>query len=362
MTVLIAGGGAAGAAAACLLGPEALVIERETAAHDKMCGEFISAEAAPYLHRLGLDLEALGAVRVDAVRLVHRNRVATAKLPFPAYGLSRRVLDEALLRRAEERGATVLRGHTVRNLRDGVVEVQGLGRFPGRTVFLATGKHELRGAKRALARPPEDLVGLKMYFRLDPAQADELAGFVEILILRGGYAGLQSVEDGTANLCLLLERDRFVESGQGWDGVQALLEAESPHLARRLRGARTLLERPLAIFRVPYGHVHQAQASDPANVYRLGDQFGVIPSFCGDGVSIALHTAFAAVDAHRATATADYHRTLRRTLAPQIGRATAVYRMGRAAPALVTGLAWLCPGALRSIARLTRIPQATAPA
>ena len=78
-----------------------------------------------------------------------------------------------------------------------------------------------------------------MYFRLDPAQAAALAGTWRIVVIRGGYAGLQAVEGGAANLCLLVGRDRFVEGGQSWAGVQALLEAESPHLAARLRGATT---------------------------------------------------------------------------------------------------------------------------
>ncbi|GAC1345375.1 MAG: NAD(P)/FAD-dependent oxidoreductase [Acetobacteraceae bacterium] len=356
MRALVAGGGVAGAAAACLLGRDCVLVEREGAAHDKICGEFVSAEAAPYLRRLGLDLPALGATRIDAVRVVYGDRVARSPLPFPAFGLSRRVLDAALLARAAALGAEVVRGHTVRGIADGVAEVAGLGRFPGHAVFLATGKHDLRGVRRLPTRPPEDLVGLKMYFAVTPDEAAELAGHVEILLFRGGYAGLQVVEAGAVNLCLLLEQRRFSEAGQSWSGVQSMLETEIPHLARRLRGARPLLERPLSIFRVPYGYVHRPGADDPAGLYRLGDQAGVIPSFCGDGVSIALHSAFASVSAHRGLGAAAYHRRLHRDIGRQIGRAMAVYRIGRAAPGLITDLGRLWPGALGWIARLTRVP------
>ena len=85
MKTIIVGGGAAGAAAACLLGPDALLIERETAAHDKICGEFLSWEAQEYLSRLGLDLTALGAVPIDRVRLVYRGQVAEAPRPSKAW-------------------------------------------------------------------------------------------------------------------------------------------------------------------------------------------------------------------------------------------------------------------------------------
>ena len=351
MSVLIAGGGVAGATAACLLGPDCTLVEREAAPHDKICGEFLSGEAAAYLRRVGVDPLALGAVPVDRVRLVHAEAVAEAALPFPALGLSRRVLDAALLARAEQCGASVLRGCSVR-LQDGVPVVAGHGRFPGHDLFLATGKHDLRGLQRQPKRSPENLVGLKMYLRLDLAQAAAMAGAVEVILFEGGYGGLQSVEGGGVNLCLLLEQPAFVAAGETWAGVQAMLQSQSPHLRTRLSGAVPLLERPLAIFRVPYGYVHR-DAGD--GVFRLGDQMAVIPSFSGDGVSMAMHSAFRAVAARRDGAAA-YHRRVRRDVSGQVGRAWTIYRAGRAAPAALLRGAKLWPGAIAWAARLTRLP------
>ncbi len=356
MKVLIAGGGAAGGAAAALLGPQAVLVERERGAHDKICGEFLSAEAIGYLRQLGIDPVALGGAPIQAVRLIHGEVMAETALPFPALGLSRRTLDAALLDRATTLGATVLRGHAVRHVTDGVADVDGLGRFPSHAVFLATGKHDLRGLRRQPQRAPEDLVGLKMYLRVTPEQASALAGHVEVVIFRGGYGGLQTVEAGVVNLCLLLERDAFAEAGESWAGVQSMLEADSPHLAARLRGAKTLLDRPLAIFRVPYGFVHAPAADEPRDLYRLGDQAAVIPSFSGDGVSMAMHSAFAAVASLQPGGAPAYHRQLRRTVGPQVARAWTIYRAGRTAPALMARGARLWPGAMRWAARLTRIP------
>ena len=358
MTALIAGGGLAGAAVACLLGPEALLIEREASAHDKICGEFVSAEAQGYLSQLGLDLGALGAAPIHRVRLVHGGRSAVAALPFQGYGLSRRRLDAALLDLAARRGAQVLRGCAVRGLLPGGLDVAGHGSLPGRAVFLATGKHDMRNVRRQTRRPPEDLVGLKMYFRLRSDQTGELAGAVELLLLRGGYAGLQLVEDGIANLCLLIRRERFAAAGSSWPGVQDFLERDAPHLRRRLAGSVPLLGRPLSIFRVPYGYVHRPAPGDQPNLFRLGDQAGVIPSFTGDGMSIALHTAFAAAAALPGCGAAAYHRTMRRDLSMQIARASALLQVGRLAPGLAVQAARAWPGALRWIARMTRVSPA----
>ena len=356
MTTLIAGGGVAGGAAACLLGPGALLAEREAAAHDKICGEFISAEAQGYLRRLGLDLPALGAAPIHSVRLVHQDRMAAAPLPFLGYGLTRRALDAALLELAAQRGARLIQGHAVRGVAIGGLDVAGHGVIPGRAVFLATGKHDLRGVRRQPDRPPEALVGLKMYFRLAPDQLADLAGHVELLLLRGGYAGLQLVEDGIANLCLLIRRDRFAAAGSAWPGLQDALERDAPHLRRRLAGAAALLDRPLSIFRVPYGYVHRPGPEDLPNLFRLGDQAGVIPSFTGDGVSIALHTAFAAVAALPGGDAGTYHRHMRRDLSAQIARASLLLKAGRLAPGLVVQAARVWPGALRWAAQLTRVP------
>lgn len=362
MSALIVGGGVAGAAAACLLaerGQDVLLVEREAGPHDKICGEFVSGEAAGYLLRLGLDLPALGAEPIGAVRLVHRGRVARAALPFPAFGLSRRVLDEALLARAEALGAEVLRGRGVRGLAPAgagvAAQVDGVGRVEAPAVLLATGKHDLRGARRTPGRAPEDLIGFKMHFSLSPPERDALRGHVEVVLLDGGYAGLQLVEGDRANLCLLIGRARFEAAGRDWDGLLDALRRDTPHLARRLAGAAPLMDRPLSIFRVPYGYVHRARGDDLAGVFRLGDQMGVIPSFCGDGMSIALHSSFAAV-ASRDDAAA-FHRRMRRVLGPQIGLASLLYRAGRAAPGLAVRGAQLWPGAVRGLAKLTRAPQ-----
>ena len=115
----IIGGGPAGAAAACLLaraGRSTVLFERETGPRHKVCGEFISVEAAAYLTGLGLDPVRLGALPIHHVRLIQGERAATAALPFPAFSLSRDVMDEALLNAAAARCAEIRRGSVVRGL------------------------------------------------------------------------------------------------------------------------------------------------------------------------------------------------------------------------------------------------------
>jgi flavin-dependent dehydrogenase len=86
---------------------------------------------------------------------------------------------------------------------------------------------------------------------------------------------------------------------------------------------------------------------------------GVIPSFTGDGMSIAMHSAMVAASCHLAGATAaDYHHRLRRDIYAQIKRATMLRHVAKSAPgrAGLMSLAILWPAGMRLAARLTRVP------
>jgi flavin-dependent dehydrogenase len=328
--VLILGGGPAGAAAAAILagsGRSVTLIERSAGPVDKVCGDFLSAEAIVALRALGLDLNRLSPVPVRRLRLLHGHRVVETTLPFAACGLTRKALDEALLDLAAARGARIERGYTVRNLRENrgtwTARADGLGDIAADTVFLATGKHDLRG----MPRPgrADGSVGLKMYLRLAPRQDAALQGTIELVLFGGGYAGLQHVEGGRAVLCLTMAADRLKATGVQWPGVQAVLEQACPHVADRLADAEPLLEKPLAIAGTPYGFLYRPERGAPRGLFRLGDQACVIPSLTGDGVSIALHSARLAAD-FAGSDGSEYHCRLRKGLLWQMRLATVLQR------------------------------------
>jgi menaquinone-9 beta-reductase len=362
--VAIVGGGPAGAMAACRLaegGRNVVLIEREKGPHHKVCGEFVSSEARDYLSGLGIDSVALGGHPIDKFRLVHARQIVSTALPFESIGLSRKRIDEALLQAAAARGVTVLRGRTVRSMspeQDGVkVVITDGGTIDARAAILATGKHDLRGNPRPL-REVDDLIGLKT--RMQPAsdQAASLAGFVEIILFDGGYAGVQLCEAGAINLCLVVRRALFKELGNDWNSLLAHLGHGCPHLEERLASARPLLDRPLAIYRIPYGFLHRASADDPARIFRVGDQAAVIPSFCGDGISIALHTGALAAEAILAGRDAGFHhRNLHRDLSGQMRHARMMAALGEGPvrQRLLINAARIFPGVLKSAALATRV-------
>lgn len=373
---VIVGGGLAGSALALLLargGHPVTLVEQHSAPRHKVCGDFLSHEALLYLRALGLDPAHHGAVPLTTVRLATASRLIETSLPFPAMSLTRFSLDEALLTLAATAGATLLRGSRAESLTTSEgpaawqLRLASGQTLSAATVFLATGKHDLRGYPRPEGRH-SSLVAFKTYLRLTPAQHAELGNAIELTLFPHGYAGLQPVEpdpNGSprANLCLVVERAHLLSLGAGagggtWPALLAHLLRVSPHLHRRIADAEPLLEQPLALSNIPYGLL---RSTPPApGLWPLGDQAAVIPSLTGDGMSIALHTAHLAAAMHLANHTAaDYTTTLHRTLRRQLALATAASRLA-VQPTLqpvLAALARLHPPLLQHLARATRIPK-----
>jgi menaquinone-9 beta-reductase len=364
--LVIVGGGLAGASAACVLGRggrSALLLERDPEPRHKVCGEFLSVEAQTYLAHLGIDLDSLGASRISRLRLYHRGKQTEAELPFMARGLSRKVLDEALLGRATSLGARVERGVTVRLIAadetGSWIDTGPLGTIRAETLFLASGKHDVRGVKRPASGSINDLIGFKMHYRLSEALGTALDGTIEIILFEGGYAGLQLVEDGIANLSLVVTQERFEQVGKSWDNLIEQIMRVCPSLADRLQDALPLFDKPLSIFQIPYGFVHRPALTEPQRLFRLGDQTGVIPSFTGEGMSMALHSGYLAASTllrHGCTGT-EFHRQMASDVRRQVRLAFLLNKAGRFGPGQ-TALFHLCrtwPSLMRQVAAFTRI-------
>jgi flavin-dependent dehydrogenase len=364
--VLILGGGVAGCAAAIALvrkGRSVTLIERETTSRHKVCGEFLSGEALEDLHALGVDVASLGAVSIDRVRLAAARRAAEAPLPFPAASLTRKALDTALIAEAIAAGVRVERGRSVQALARTASNVWQATLDDGTTresatIFLATGKHDLRGHTRP--EDPQRWVAFKMYFRLAPAQAAELGRASELMLYPGGYGGIQPVEGGLANLCCVVQQRHLPSGGNRWETFLAKIQQDCPHLAMRLAGAEPLLAKPIAITHIPYGYIRRTTED---GLYCIGDQAAVIPSFTGDGISIALHTARCGVAAYLAAEPAPvFQAKLRKALRAQMRLAEL------AADGLNTSLSRavlpfclrIWPGVMRVTAKLTRVTQPAA--
>ncbi len=352
LPAIAVGGGLAGAAFALEFarsGRRVLVLERSRGPHHTVCGEFLSEETQVVLGSLGLEPRTLGATTITRFRLVKGERHATTLLPFAAAGLSRFRLDEALLGAAARAGAEVVRGALVTGIElgDGAATVRSEDRtWPASAVALATGKHPLRG----FARPASPMVGFKLHLEPTGAATRELAGLVQLVFFRGGYVGACLVEDGILSVAWVMQDHLLRAVGSDWPAQCAHLSRQSSLIGDLLAGARPLFVRPAATAAIPYGFL-RAQSIAP-EVFPVGDQLAVVPSFTGDGMAIALYSGLAAARAVLAgRPAATYQRELIGRLRPQFRLAGSIGRVletpatcgigvaaARLLPRLVTGM------------------------
>ena len=342
---LILGAGPAGCAAAIVLaelGVRPTLLDRDAEARDQLCGGFLSWRTAEQLRALGVDPVKLGARRIERVALFAGGRELVTPLPSPAYGLSRRALDGALRERALAAGAEIAID-TARGL-EGSEVIGRARRWTGDGLFLATGKHDLRGVGRP--RPSRDpALGLRVRLGPCPARTELLAGRIELHLFAGGYAGVVLHEDGSANVCLAVRKSLFARYGGQPGNLLGRLAEAHPPFAERLAGEEA--SEVETIGAVPYGWAARTTAP---GLFRLGDQAAVIPSLAGEGISIALASGALAA------------RTWHERGAAGAARFQARMAAATAAPLRVAGLARTLAesplGARAGLALAARVPAA----
>src|ERR1700712_1819148 len=190
---LIVGGGPAGAAAAVLLARARsphLLIERTSETGDALCGGFLSWRTLETLEHIGIRRGALNRDDIRRLRLFAGRHEAEAWLPRPALAVSRWRLDTLMIEHAITAGAAVERGVAVRHAEERSVRLADDSEIAADALFLATGKHDLRGLARPVAVEDDPTLGLRV--RLGPSQAlDRLVGgTIELHLFDRGYAGL----------------------------------------------------------------------------------------------------------------------------------------------------------------------------
>ena len=356
---LIVGGGPAGATLALRLaraGQPHLLLERASTTGDALCGGFLSWRTLAMLETLGIEGEALNPAILTRVRLFAGRAVAEAALPGPARAVSRRHLDTLLLAAAERAGAAVERGAAVRGIEHRTARLDNDTRIAADALFLASGKHDLRGlARPAAARGTDPTIGLRIRLGPAPALRRCICDAIELHLFDRGYAGLVQQEDGTGNLCLAVHRSRLLEAGDP-EHLLADMAAEAPALGERLAYRASASEID-AIANVPYGW--RATTSDDG-LFRLGDQAAVIPSIAGEGMAIAIASGIAAADAYARggpMASHGFQKGFAKRTRRPVTAASAAWRVAEhpAAAYAATRLSRALPQLVPLLARLTRI-------
>lgn len=293
---VVIGAGLAGSTMATALanqGWDVLLVERDRLPRHKVCGEFLSPESQTTLQALGLAdrVAALQPTTLIGARIVtQRGTVLQTELPGIAWGLSRFALDQRLAEAAQAQGVELGTGVTVkhyeRNATGFGVRLQsksGTTIIQTRTLIAACGRHTVPGLP-----PPnyprtrhQHAVGVKTHYT-----GIEMPLQVELYCFPGGYAGVNRVEGGRVNVCLLAAYSAFAWAGKRVDQLIAWAAAQNPALGERLAFGRAVAESATAVAPVDL----YRPATPWVDICCLGDTATMIPPFCGDGMAMALRS------------------------------------------------------------------------
>lgn len=285
--IQIIGAGPAGSTAAIsalLHGAPVDLIEKSTFPRHKVCGEFLSPEIVPALERLGVwtAFEQRKPTRIQRMELHFGSKPKIARLPEPAYGLSRYEYDHLLYNRAIELGA--------RSAHQAMPEVTPQIWAAGRRGDRA----ETRGKR---------LFGFKAHFTGPAHDA------VELYFFKGCYVGINCVENGITNVCGL-GPERLLS---GFNFAIDDLVHSCPPLSARLsplqRSMKWLHVGPLVF------QNHLRQEPKPG-VYSAGDALSFVDPFTGSGLlSAAITGELAGSYAAQGFTSSDHRKACRKALA-----------------------------------------------
>lgn len=302
--VVILGAGPAGSTLAAVLGRlgwDVVLLERRNFPHHKVCGEFLSPESQASLQAMGLHAMVAGLkpALITRAKLVSPAGIAVqTTLPGCAWGLSRFALDDTLARAAQKYGVDLRSNITATAIHQttGGFEValrsrSGAETIQARAVIAACGRYSVSGlppyrqsnqAQLRRSQQSRALIGVKCHYEgmVMPAQT-------ELFFFPGGYAGINRIEGGRVNLCLLTTPAAFARAGQSIGAICQAVARWNPALGRRLAGGHILPETGVAVAPVDLNR----PASPWAGVPCLGDTAVMIPPLCGDGIAMALRSA-----------------------------------------------------------------------
>lgn len=287
--IIVIGGGLAGVMNAILLsrkGYSVLLFEKETWPFHKVCGEYISNEVKDLLIYAGVDPLSAGASAINSLRVSSvTGKQFRYKLDTGGFGISRYKLDHDLSLIAAENGTHVQNSKVVSvKFSDNTFEVKDSSgnTFHSAIVIGAYGKRAMldRSLNRDFIYDQTGYTAVK-YHLLADYPTDEIG----LDMFPGGYCGIVKIEDEKYNLCYLVKRNKRFSS---IDEIESQLLKTNPVLKNLLSGSKIIDGTRKVISEVSF----RRKSLIEDHIFMCGDTAGLIAPLCGNGMAVALHSAW----------------------------------------------------------------------
>lgn len=297
--VIIAGAGPAGSSAAIHLarrGIKVLLVEQKKFPRAKLCGEFISPECQKHFENLGV-AEAMSTSQPSALTETvfyssgghHINVPSSWFGGSAALGLSRAVMDNVLLRRAQDCGVTVMEGVSVTEPILHATEVKGVrvkeNEYLAPLTIDATGRARLLTKKLHRGTEPKSkpkLIAFKAHLRNTRVAPNAC----EIYFYPEGYGGLSTVEGEVSNLCFIISAKQVKRYSSNPELVMREMVMKNRRAAYTLEQAQPVSEWLSA----SWERFGRQQPCPAKGLLTIGDSAAFIDPFTGSGMLMALES------------------------------------------------------------------------
>ena len=296
--VIIAGAGPAGTSAAIHLARNdlrVLLVEQKKFPRSKLCGEFISPECQKHFENLGVaDAITTSAPSALTETIFYSTRGHHVSVPSSwfggtaALGLSRAVMDDVLLRRAQACGVNVIEGATINEPILNGKTVRGV-RLKENEYFApltidATGRARILTKKLNTGEPKSKatLIAFKAHLRNTRVAPNAC----EIYFYPDGYGGLSTIENDISNLCFIISAEQVKRHHSDPDIIVREVVMKNRRAADTLAGAQLESEWLSASWE-RFGR----RQPNPANgMLAIGDAASFIDPFTGSGMLMAFES------------------------------------------------------------------------
>lgn len=298
--VAIIGGGLAGLSLAIQCADEGykvVLFEKEEYPFHKVCGEYISRESWNFLKRIGVDLDHLNLPLIKTLRISDvKGVIYSFDLPLGGFGISRFFLDSTLFKIAQSKGVVVFTNSKVtaatftRNIftiTTSQLQVQA------KVAVACYGKRsnlDIKWKRPFATQKPNSLnnyIGIKYHIRhLHDKDSISLHNF------HNGYCGMSKIEEDKSCLCYLTTAENLKACGNSVKEMEKQILHKNVRLKEIFTSAQFLYDEPLAISQISFSEKRQVEN----HVLMLGDAAGMITPLCGNGMSMAMHSAKIAFD------------------------------------------------------------------
>lgn len=291
----IIGGGLAGLSLSILMakaGHKVVLFEKEKYPFHRVCGEYISLESRRFIESLGVNLYYLDLPIIKKLIVSSPNgNFIKSKLDMGGFGISRFFIDNELKKIAVDSGVLLKEKTKVNEVvfNDDMFDVMfDGGKVNCKVTAACYGKRsnlDIKWSREFIRQKPGKLnnyIGVKYHVKTAfPDDTIALHNFKE------GYCGLSKIEGDKCCLCYLTTAQNLKANNNSIKEMEQNVLCRNPFLKKIFSTAEFVFKEPVTISQISF----DKKSLIENHALMIGDAGGMITPLCGNGMSIALHSA-----------------------------------------------------------------------